>query len=130
MNRLHRLLLELFPGGTKRFLSAQQARAMIATIRPRDLPGKTRRRLAAELISELEATGKKIKAIKKELTEVVTARGSTLLCAVPAGLGALMNLADWHGGQVIRRAVLSWSLTVCGRPRRIRPPRRAVRPPS
>jgi transposase len=79
VNRLHRLLLELFPGGAKRFLSAQQARAMIATIRPRDLPGKTRRRLAAELTSELEATDKKIKAIKNELTELVTARGSTLL---------------------------------------------------
>jgi transposase len=77
-SRLHRLLLELFPGGAKQSLSAQQARAMIATIRPRDLPGKTRR-LAAELISELEAIGKKIKAIKKELTALVTARGSTLL---------------------------------------------------
>jgi transposase len=76
INRLH---LELFPGGAKQFLSAQQARAMLATIRPRDLPGKTRRRLAAELISELEATEKKIKALKKELAALVTARGSTLM---------------------------------------------------
>jgi transposase len=79
VNRLHRLLLELFPGGAKQFLPAQQAHAMIATIRPRDLPGKTRRRLAAELISELELIDKKIKNIKKELTALVTARGSTLL---------------------------------------------------
>jgi transposase len=79
INRLHRLLLELFPGGAKRFLSAQQARAMIATIKPRDLPGKTRRRLAVELISELEAIDKKIRALQKELTGLVTARGSTLL---------------------------------------------------
>jgi transposase len=78
-SRLHRLLLELFPGGAKRFLSAQQARAMIATIRPRDLAGKTRRRLAKELISELEAIDKKIKSLHKELTALVTARGSTLL---------------------------------------------------
>jgi transposase len=79
INRLHRLLLELFPGGAKQFLSAQQARAMIATIRPRDLPGKTRRRLAVELTGELEATDKKIKSLHKELTTLVTARGSTLL---------------------------------------------------
>jgi transposase len=46
--RLHRLLLELVPGGAKKFLSARQARALIATVRPRDLAGKTRRRLAAE----------------------------------------------------------------------------------
>jgi transposase len=79
VNRLHRLLLELFPGGAKQFLSAQQARAMIATIRPRDLPGKTRRRLAAELIGELETIDKRMKILKKELTDLVTARGSTLL---------------------------------------------------
>jgi transposase len=78
-SRLHRLLLELFPGGAKQFLSAQQARAMLATIRPRDLPGRTRRRLAAELISEAGATDKKIKTIKKELAALVIARGSTLM---------------------------------------------------
>jgi transposase len=79
VNRLHRLLLELFPGGAKQFLSAQQARSLIATIKPRDLPGKTRRRLVVELIGELEAVDRKIKAIKKELTALVIARGSTLL---------------------------------------------------
>src|SRR5947208_860470 len=67
VNRLHRLLLELYPGGAKQFLSAQQARALIATIKPRDLPGKTRRRLAVELIGELEGIDRKIKALKKEL---------------------------------------------------------------
>jgi transposase len=41
VNRLHRLLLELFPGGQKRFLSATQARALVATIKPRDMVGKT-----------------------------------------------------------------------------------------
>ncbi|MDQ3689148.1 MAG: IS110 family transposase [Chloroflexota bacterium] len=79
INRLHRLLLELFPGGAKQFLSSQQARAMVATIRPRELVGKTRRRLAVELITELEAIDKKIKAGKKELAQLVAARGSTLL---------------------------------------------------
>jgi transposase len=79
VNRLHRLLLELFPGGAKRFLSARQARALIATVRPRDLPGQTRRRLAKELIGELEAIDKKIKSVHRELTGLVTARGSTLL---------------------------------------------------
>lgn len=79
VNRLHRLLLELSPGGAKRFLSAQQARALIAAIRPRDLVGQTRRRLAKELIGELEAIDKKIKSVHRELTGLVTARGSALL---------------------------------------------------
>lgn len=50
INRLHRLLLELFPGGAKKFLSATQARALIATIKPRDPVSKTRRRLVVELM--------------------------------------------------------------------------------
>jgi len=79
VNRLHRLLLELFPGGAKQFLSARQARALIATIKPRDLVGKTRRRLAVELIGEVETIDKKIKAADKDLTELVTARGCTLM---------------------------------------------------
>jgi transposase len=79
INRLHRLLLELLPGGAKRFLSALQARAAIATIRPRDIVGKTRCRLVVELISELERIDKKIKSLDKDLTALVVARGSTLL---------------------------------------------------
>jgi transposase len=95
VNRLHRLLLELFPGGAKQFLSAQQARALIVTIKPRDLPGKTRRRLVVELIGELETIDRKIKAIKKELTALVSERGSTLLELTGIGpSGAARLLAD------------------------------------
>jgi hypothetical protein len=65
VNRLHRLMLDLFPGGAKQFLSAQQARAMVATIKPRDVVGKTRRRLVVEMIGELEAIDKKMKTLKK-----------------------------------------------------------------
>jgi transposase len=95
LNRLHRLLLELFPGGAKQFLSAQQARALVATIKPRDLPGKTRRRLAVELIGELEAIDRKIKTLKKELIALVEDRGSTLLELNGIGpSGAARLLAD------------------------------------
>jgi len=79
VNRLHRLLVELVPGGAKKFLSAPQARALLASVRPRDVVGMTRRRLAAELVGELEAIDKKIKAANKQLTELVEATGSTLL---------------------------------------------------
>jgi len=79
VNRLHRVLLELFAGGAKQFLSSHQARALIATVKPRDLVGKTRRRLAVELIGELETIDKKIKTAEKELKELVTDRRSTLM---------------------------------------------------
>ena len=95
VNRLHRLLLELLPGGAKKFLSARQARTLIASVRPRDLAGKTRRRLAVELISELEAIDKKTRALDKELTGLVTARGSTLMDLHGIGpSGAARLLAD------------------------------------
>lgn len=45
VNRIHRLLLELFPGGAKKCLSVTQAWALVATTRPRDIAGKTRRQL-------------------------------------------------------------------------------------
>ncbi len=79
VNRLHRLLVELVPGGAKKFLSATQAKALLASVRPRDVVGKTRRQLAAELVGELEAIDKKIQAAKQQLTELVEATGSTLL---------------------------------------------------
>jgi len=95
INRLHRLLLELFPGGAPQFLSSHKARVMIATIKPRDLVGKTRRRLAVELIVELEAIDKRIKAVKKELAVLVEARGSTLMGLTGIGpSGAARLLAD------------------------------------
>jgi transposase len=95
LNRIHRLLLELIPGGAKQFLSAAQARALLATheaARPRR---KTRRRLAADLITELEDIDRKIKASKKEITVLVEARGSTLLQLHGIGpSGAARLLAD------------------------------------
>jgi transposase len=95
VNRLHRLLLELFPGGAKKDLSARQARALIATIKPRDIVGKTRRRLAVELIGELEGIDRKIKTADKDLKELVAARGSTLMDLHGIGpSGAARLLAD------------------------------------
>jgi hypothetical protein len=78
INRIHRLLLDLVPGGAKRFLSAAQARALLAATRPRDIAGKTRRRLAAELITELEGIDRKIKACRKQIQALAGAQDSTL----------------------------------------------------
>jgi transposase len=79
VNRLHRLLLELLPGGAKTFLSATQARALLAAVRPRDVVGRTRRQLASELISELSLIDRKIKATNAQLRELIAATGSGLL---------------------------------------------------
>ncbi|MBM7512096.1 transposase [Nocardioides cavernae] len=78
-SQLHQLLLELIPGGAKRDLSAAQAKALLAKVRPRDVVGKTRRRVAAELVADLERIYARKKAANKELTELVAATGTGLL---------------------------------------------------
>ncbi len=79
VSQLHQLLLELIPGGAKKDLSARQAKALLAKVRPRDAAGKTRRRVAAELISDLERIYARKKAANKELTELLAATGTGLL---------------------------------------------------
>ena len=79
VNRFHRLLAELTPGKSKKDITTGQAKAILASVRPRDLAGKTRRRLAAEQLAELVVVEKKIKTLTKELKTMVLARGSTLM---------------------------------------------------
>ena len=113
VNRLHRLLTELIPGGAKKSLSAQQARALLASVRPRDVVGKTRRHLAAELIRELEGIDRRIKSADRQLTKVVQQTGSTLMDLTgigPSGASRLLgdigdvsrfatrgHFASWNG---------------------------------
>jgi transposase len=79
ISQVHALLLELIPGGAKKDLSAAQAKALLAKVRPRDAAGKTRRRVAAELISDLERIYQRKKTADKELTALVKATDSKLL---------------------------------------------------
>lgn len=79
VSQLHQLLLELIPGGAKKSLSTAQAKALLATVRPRDVVGKARRRVAAELIADLERVYRRSKQADKELKELVAATGTTLM---------------------------------------------------
>lgn len=77
-SQLHQLLLDLIPGGAKKDLSAAQAKALLAGVRPRDEVGKMRRRIAAELIADLERLYQRKKAANKELLALLKATGTTL----------------------------------------------------
>jgi transposase len=79
ISQLHQLLLELIPGGAKKYLSAAQAKALLAKVRPRDVAGKARRRVAAELIADLERVYRRSKEADKELKELVAATGTSLM---------------------------------------------------
>jgi len=64
-------------------------------VRPRDIAGKTRRRMAAEELADLVVVDAKLKKIKAELKAMVIARGSTLLQIHGIGpYGAARTLAD------------------------------------
>ena len=94
-NRLHRLLSELVPGQGKKDITTGQAKTILAGVRPRDVAGKTRRRLAAEQVAELVTVEKKIKTLTKELRAMVIASGSTLMELPGVGpVVAARTLAD------------------------------------
>jgi transposase len=79
VNRTHRLLLELVPGGAGRCLSARQARAMAEELAPGDPATRMRLRVVGEPIADLEVLDARIKAASKELRQSVAATGSTLM---------------------------------------------------
>jgi transposase len=79
INRLHRLLVELVPGGAKKALTARQARALLADVPAGDMVRETRRQLAVELVDELEVIDARIKTAKKQLTALVAETGSGLM---------------------------------------------------
>jgi transposase len=110
--QLHQLLADLIPGGARKSLSAAQARALLARIRPRDPAGQARR-VAAELVAGLERTCQRKKAADKKLAAAVKATGTTLMTLDgigPSGAARLLveigditrfpdrgHFASWNG---------------------------------
>ena len=94
VDRLQALLAELLPGQAKKDITTGQARRFLASVRPRDIAGKTRRRIAVEELVELIAVEAKMKKATAELKAIVLARGS--------------HLMDLHGvGPVVAARVLA-----------------------
>ena len=95
VNRLHRLLTELIPGGAPKDLSVGKAKALLAGVRPRSLLGRTTRRMAAEELADLVAVEAKLKTLQRELKSAVAARRSRLMELTGVGpAGAARILAD------------------------------------
>jgi transposase len=79
VNRIHQQLLELIPGGAKKFLTRGQASYLLRTAPvPVGMVAQTRHQLAHELIDELTVIDAKIRAADKQLRQLVTATGSSL----------------------------------------------------
>lgn len=92
---MHRLFLELVPGGAPVKKSAGQYKALLAKVRPRDLGGRSRRRMAAEELADLVRFDARLKAMRAELKAAVEAAGSHLMDIHGIGpAGAARILAD------------------------------------
>ena len=95
LNRMHRLFPGLVPGGAPVKKSASQYNKLLATVRPRDGPGKMRRRMAAEELADVTRLDAKLKTMKAELKAAVLATGSHLMDIHGMGpAGAARILAD------------------------------------
>ena len=77
--QLHKLLLELIPGGAKTFLSAAQAQELLKKVRPTTAAGKVRKAHALELTADLATIYARTKAADKELKALVAETGSSLM---------------------------------------------------
>jgi transposase len=117
VNRLHRLLAELIPGGAPRNLSAGKGQEVVGPgVRPRTLLGKTPRPMAAEELADLVAVDAELKKLQSELKAAVLARGSHLMDLHGIGpAGAVRILADV--GEIARFPdrdhFASWTGTGC-----------------
>ena len=79
VDRLQALLAELLPGQAKKDITTGQAKRLLASVKPRDIAGRTRRRIAAEELAEPVAVEARMKKANAELKALVLARGSRLM---------------------------------------------------
>ncbi len=78
LNRLHRLLRELLPGGVDPGLSADKAAAVLRTIRPATATDAVRRELTKELLADLRRIDSSMKSNEAQTRTVLDAANTTL----------------------------------------------------
>jgi hypothetical protein len=67
INRLHRLLLDLVPGGARRNLTAKRAAALLDQVAPTGAPAVTRWQLAGELVADVRQLEQRITAVEARI---------------------------------------------------------------
>lgn len=88
LNRLHRLVRELVPGGAARSLTVAGARTLLRGLRPRGETNALRLELARSLIREVQRLNERVAKNGLRLAQAVRATGTSLV-AVP-GVGAVV----------------------------------------
>jgi transposase len=79
INRLHRLLMDLVPGGARRNLTANRAAALLAALTPAGQPALTRWQLATELVADVRQLEERIAAVEARIKTAVAQSNTSLL---------------------------------------------------
>jgi transposase len=79
INRLHRLLMDLIPGGARRNLIANRAAALLSEVTPTGAPAVTRWQLATELVADVRQLEQRIAAVEARIKAAVAQANTSLL---------------------------------------------------
>ena len=79
INRLHRLLKDLVPGGARRNLTAKRAGALLARVTPAGAPAVTRWQLATELVADVGQLEQRIATVEARLKAAVAESKTSLV---------------------------------------------------
>jgi transposase len=79
INRLHRLLMDLVPGGARRNLTAKRAAGLLATVTPDGAAAVIRWQLATELVDDVRQLEQHIAAIEARIKAAVAQANTSLL---------------------------------------------------
>jgi transposase len=78
VNRLHRVLRDLHPGGAARQLTADRAALLLRSIRPTGVVERERKAIARELIADVRRIDRALVENRRRCQQAVAACGSTL----------------------------------------------------
>jgi transposase len=79
INRLHRLLMDLVPGGARRNLTAKRAAALLNAVTPTGAPAVIRWQLATELVDDIRHLEQRIAVVEARIKTAVTPANTSLL---------------------------------------------------
>jgi transposase len=79
INRLHRLLMDLVPGGARRNLSAKRAAVLLAAVTPAGAPAVTRWQLASELVADARHLEQRIATVEARIKTTVAQANTSLV---------------------------------------------------
>ena len=79
INRLHRLPMDLVPGGARRNLTANRAAALLAAVTPAGQPAIIRHELASDLVADVRQLEQRIAAVEARTKAAVVQANTSLL---------------------------------------------------